>query len=107
MEDFESKLKTLQEAQIRRLQDKKGHDGVEQYHVELVTSRLTPKDIAQACWTELKRVSLLKYDDDTCLSVSSNRLDGVGWSSQHIKNHMDRFLKERMEQQNELFRKYL
>ena len=30
MEDFESKLKTLQEAQIRRLQDKKGHDGVEQ-----------------------------------------------------------------------------
>lgn len=107
MDNFESKLQTLQESQFRRLQNKKGAEGVEEYNVELVRARLTFKDITQACWTELKRIAVIKYEENTQLSVSSNRLEGHGWSTLHIKNHMDRFLKDLLEQQNDILRKFL
>lgn len=55
---------------------------------------LSVKHIDFACTKELLRIVDLRYDT---IQGNSNRLDGYGWSSSKIQDHMIRFLKEKID----------
>lgn len=60
----------------------------------LQQSRLTPEDIDRDCCAELIRVQRERYESPQ----NSDRLEGYGWSSTKIQEHMKRFLKERIQE---------
>jgi hypothetical protein len=53
---------------------------------------LTPDQIDQQCCAELLRVTQERYESPQ----NSDRLDGFGWSSSKIQEHMKRYLKEKL-----------
>jgi hypothetical protein len=54
---------------------------------------LSVKEIDSACCKELIRIVSLRYES---IQLNSNRLDGYGWSSSKIHEHMLRFIKHKI-----------
>lgn len=57
--------------------------------------------IDKDCAAELKAVLLRKYETGF---AASGRLDGRGWSQKHISEHMERFLRGRLHNVNNVLR---
>ena len=70
---------------------------------ELHAADCMPDAVRDHCWDELQRIAVKKYKN--AIEATSSRLGGFGWSSAHVKDHMNRFLKERMERRAQIFRK--
>lgn len=104
MDAFFESYRNLHEAQMRRLSTTKNATVVMQLTQELHAADCLPENVRDKCWDELSRVCLKKYSTSM---ASSTRFEGFGWSSAHIDDHMQRFLKEIMERRAQIFRKYI
>lgn len=71
---------------------------------ELSKKRLTPELIEEDLCKELKLICSYRYD---CAMLSSNRLEGFGWSLEHMKKHMKRVLKSKMNSISTVFRTHM
>jgi hypothetical protein len=106
MEAFSQSILTLYESQLRRLQS--SHDDptiVERVSSALTAAKLTPESIKEACRSELVRIVTKTYEPDEPTHHGSHRLNGFGWSKSHVNDHMDRFLKNLLDRQSDIFRK--
>lgn len=63
---------------------------------------LTPEAIQLSTAEELKRVLVLRYD----VQMNTNRLEGYGWNSSKIREHMTRFLKSKLQDMARIFNGY-
>ena len=81
-------IEDLFNEQKRRLLLKYSEESVRTVWLQLEDKCLLPENIDNKIAIELARVSQLRYEEN----IGSNRLEGFGWSSAHIKDHMKRFL---------------
>ena len=94
MSKFLHALQNLYNEELKRISK---YVSAEKMEFLLKQSHLTPKDIDEACTAELLRICALQYDDAT-----TDR--GNGWSSTKIKDHMNRFLREKLKQLSQVLR---
>lgn len=67
----------------------------------LQNSRLMPEQIENDLTKELEAICSYRYDD---AMLSSNRHGGFGWSLQHMQEHMERFLKLKLQKISTILR---
>jgi hypothetical protein len=101
--DVRSKLEAILSEQITRLL-KSGM--IQNHHVleamtVLRSKRLLPDQIESDICKELKKISLLRYD---IAMPSSQRANGFGWSLEHMKSHMQKMLKCKIEEVSTILR---
>lgn len=97
MSKFFKCLCVLYDEEMKRLH-KLGRD-TNQLELLVKSSNLMPQDIDVACTQELLRVCQLKYD-----SIESSTDRSLGWSTTKIKDHMHRFLKEKLKMLSQVLR---
>ena len=64
-------------------------------------SKLLPDQIEADLAEELKSLCNLRYE---IANAESRRLDGFGWSVNHMQQHMERFMKSKLEQMGTVLR---
>ena len=94
--NFRSSLEELFNEEINRLRDV----DVNQLWTSLSEALLTPDEIDKAVTTELIRVAGLTYET----IQNSDRMEGFGWSTTKIKEHMRRFVSLKIQQLVHLLR---
>jgi len=94
--DVRGKLEAILAEQVSRLlaSGSKSAKDIECAMSTLREENLMPDQIERSLCTELKLVCSQKYDEAL---RTSTRLNGLGWSEGHIKDHMRRFLKEKID----------
>lgn len=65
---------------------------------EIMKHNLSPAHIRDLCRDEVLRVCMAKYEEN----IGSNRLEGHGWNKAHVLSHMERFLRQLMDRQNDI-----
>lgn len=96
MSKFYIALQNLYDEELKRI-SKQTFISIEKLQFLLKQSKLSPEDIDEACTAELLRICKLQYDDAT-----TDR--GHGWSSTKIKDHMNRFLREKLKMMSQVLR---
>ena len=81
---------------------------VDRAHVDVAFEKLEDmgldiKSIDRDCCSELQTILNKRYDDP----IGSNRLNGFGWTSAHVNDHMKRFLHSKMQSAGHFLRQYL
>ena len=71
---------------------------------KLSESRLLPKQIEEDLCKELRNISLLRYSEAL---QGSSRKNGLGWSENHMKEHMRRLLKTKLTAVEFILRSFL
>ena len=101
--DVRGTLETILAEQISRLlmSGNANLQEVEDIQIALKKHRLMPEQIECDLAKELSDACSFKYDD---IVQTSNRLDGYGWSVQHLQEHMERMLKQKLQQLSTILR---
>lgn len=76
-----------------RLETSFGLQATQAAFERLETQQLDPASIDAACAKELKSILSKRYEDP----IASNRLQGHGWSTRHVHDHMRRFFEQKMQ----------
>ena len=94
--DVRGKLEAILAEQMSRLlaSGSKSAKNIEEAMEQLRKDDLMPEQVEKAICRELKVVCCQRYDEAL---RTSTRLNGFGWSEGHIKDHMRRFLKEKID----------
>jgi len=94
--DVRGLLESLLGEQVSRLLSSKhiSRGEIDDLTRALRESRLLPDQIEADLAEELRSICNLRYE---VANVSSNRLNGFGWSLAHMQEHMERILKSRLE----------
>jgi len=101
--DVRGTLETILAEQISRLllSGNANLQEVEDIQASLKKHKLMPDQIECDLTKELATACNFKYDD---IVQTSNRLDGYGWSVQHLQEHMERMLKQKLQQISTILR---
>ena len=89
-----------QRARLLASLDSEGAARVDEAFDALVDHHLDVESIDQSLCTELKLVLVRRYEHP----IASTRLEGYGWTVAHVKDHMRRLLKSKMQQAGTLMR---
>ena len=94
--DIRGKLEAILAEQVSRLlaSGSKTSKDIESAMIQLRSEGLMPEQIERAVCAELKIVCSQRYDEAL---QTSTRMNGFGWSIGHIKEHMRRFMKQKMD----------
>jgi hypothetical protein len=103
MDTFYEDLQKIYNAQLRRVRKNRDVQVMGEVDSEIMRQKLAPASIRDACRDEVIRISKAKYDDN----IGSNRLGGHGWNKAHIVSHMERFLRQMLDRQNDVFRRVI
>lgn len=89
------KLEAIISEQIERLlaSGLLNHEKVELIMLKLSENNLLPNQIESDICKELKKICMLKYD---IAIEGSKRLNGFGWSEEHIKSHIKKLMKSKL-----------
>ena len=102
--NFTAQVQALFDAQRTRIEDVRGELDLDEAFEALRLKRLDPENIDRDCCAELKRVMNKRFPDK---QKFSNRLDGHGWSTTAIANHMDRFLRTKLDRAQHIVRTFV
>ena len=93
--DVKGKLDAIMTEQIARLMasGSLSHAKVEESMNQLRMQRLLPNQIESDICKELKNICQLKYE--TAIP-GSKRMNGFGWSEEHMKSHMKKLMKSKL-----------
>lgn len=94
--NFRNSLEELFNEEIKRLRNV----DVSVIWTSIVDAKLTPDDIDKDITLELIRVASEKYET----MQNSDRMEGFGWSTTKIKEHMKRYLTMKVQQLVHLLR---
>lgn len=77
----------------QRLEATYGAEAATRAFERLTEARLGPDDINGSCAKELKAIVQKRYEEP----IASSRLQGYGWSTRHVQDHMRLFFKDKMQ----------
>jgi DNA-binding NarL/FixJ family response regulator len=100
---FRSALQELFIQQRQRLECVVEKSNVDTAFKKLEEMGLDIVSIDRDCCTELQTILNKRYDDP----IGSNRLNGLGWTSAHVNDHMKRFLQSKMQSAGQFLRQFL
>ena len=100
---FKDTIEEFFNAQRERLETSFDAKLVSQAYEALEAHSLDATGIDCACAQELCEVLKKKYDKE----IGSRRLNGFGWTMAHIKDHMMRFLKTKLEESEQTIKDML
>jgi len=100
---FRSALQELFTQQRQRLECVVDKTNVDTAFQKLEEMGLDIVSIDRDCCTELQTILNKRYDDP----IGSNRLNGMGWTSAHVNDHMKRFLQSKMQSAGHFLRQFL
>jgi hypothetical protein len=94
--DVRGKLEAILSEQVSRLliSGSSTKEGIEMAMKKLRNERLLPEQIESDICKEIKIICTMRHDE---AMPNSSRLDGFGWSQNHLKEHMKRMLKSKLE----------
>jgi hypothetical protein len=94
--NIKGKLEAILAEQMARLiaSGSINNKGAEDIMKRLRTERLMPDQIELDICIELKKTCMIKMEEAI---TTSTRFGGLGWSEGHIKDHMKRCMKEKMD----------
>jgi hypothetical protein len=94
--DVRGKLDAILSEQVSRLliSGSSTKEGIEKAMQKLREERLLPEQIESDLCREIKIICSMRHDE---AMPNSSRLDGFGWSQNHMKEHMKRMLKGKLE----------
>ena len=94
--DVRGKLELILSEQVSRLiiSGSSTNEGIELAMRTLKDHRLLPEQIESDLCKEIKIICTIRHDE---AMPNSSRLDGFGWSQNHLKEHMKRMLKGKLE----------
>jgi hypothetical protein len=101
MDTFYEDLQKIYNAQLRRVKKNRDVQVMSEVDSEIMREKLSPSFLRNACRDEVLRICKAKYDEN----IGSNRLEGHGWNKAHVISHMERFLRQLMDRQKDVFRR--
>ena len=100
---FRIALQELFTQQRQRLECVKDTKKVQEAFQKLEEMGLDVETIDKDCCSELQTILNKRYDDP----IGSNRLNGLGWTSAHINDHMKRFFQAKIQSAGQFLRQTL